>query len=182
MGDDRRHLADAGPLLPVAVRAVTTQGSAFMEHEAVSSDKAAINLRAHRDLFVACAAMVLAASLMHVDRQGNVWVPYASGPPLPSMCLMRTVLHTDCPTCGMTRSLVAAASGEYALAYAFHRLGPIFFVYVLLQVPLRAYALVTGRLGPLAFISRYSVPGIWAFVVALWLNWGYNVLTGAAFH
>lgn len=153
-----------------------------MSDEVASPDAGTISFRAHRDVFVMCAAMLLLAVVLRVDGQGGVRLPYGAGPPLPGICLTRNVLHTDCPGCGMTRSFVAMADGQVARAYSLHRVGPILFIYVLLQVPLRAYALITGKQGPLAVLSRYSAPTIWAFIIALLVNWGYNVLTGAALH
>jgi len=120
--------------------------------------------------------------LLRVDARGRVLMPYTDGPPLPGSCMMRNVLHIDCPACGLTRSFITLADGQFARSFAFHRLGPLLFLYVLLQIPLRAYALLTGRAALVEPQARYSLPLIWGFLVVLFLNWGYNVVSGAALH
>ena len=136
----------------------------------------------HWKTLLICSGMLLLAVALRLNARGDVLLPYTSGPALPSACLTRQVLHMDCPGCGMTRSFIAMAHGQARRAFSYHRLGPVIFLYVLLQVPLQACVLLTGRTGLLIVRPRYATAVIWAFIIALWLNWGYNLLTGAAFH
>lgn len=129
-----------------------------------------------------CSAIILASVLLRVDEDGRVLLPYTQGPPLPGSCFMRNVLHIDCPACGMSRSFITLADGQLARSFAFHRLGPLVFVYVLFQIPLRAYAVLTGRTALVQAQSRHTLPLIWALLIALFVNWGYNVVTGSALH
>ncbi len=129
-----------------------------------------------------CAGIILLAVLLRVDGRGSVLMPYTDGPPLPGFCMMRNVLHVDCPACGLTRSFITLADGQFARSFTFHRLGPLLFIYVLLQIPLRAYVVLTGRAALTELQSRRSLPLIWAFLIALLVNWGYNLVSGTALH
>jgi hypothetical protein len=141
-----------------------------------------VDVRRQLNAMLLCAVIVLLSVILRVDERGSVLMPYTEDPPLPGSCVMRGVFGVDCPTCGLTRSFIALADGEFARAFAFHRLGPLLFIYVLLQVPLRAYAIVRGKAMLLELQSRYTLPLIWAFLIALVVNWVYNLLTGSALH
>lgn len=134
----------------------------------------------HRDILLVCAAVVLAAVVLRLNADGCVLLPFLDRHPIPSTCPSRVIFHVNCPTCGLTRSLIATAHGESARAFRFHRLGPLFFALVFLQVPVRAYAILRrippGRLLP--WRGWRLVP--WALIVALLGNWLYNLITGAA--
>jgi hypothetical protein len=131
-------------------------------------------------VLVLCAAVIVASALLDVQPNG-ITLPGLPGHPLPGMCFTRSVLHMNCPTCGMTRSFVAVAHGELRLGFALHRLGPFVFVLVLLQVPLRAYAVLTGALPRWLTYPKLGTRLAVVLIVALLANWVYNLATGAAF-
>jgi hypothetical protein len=131
-------------------------------------------------ILVLCAAVIVASALLDVQPNG-ITLPGLPGHPLPGICFTRSVLHMNCPTCGMTRSLVAVAHGELRLAFALHRLGPLVFLLVLVQVPLRAYAIFTGALPRWLSHPKLGSRLAVALIVALLANWVYNLVTGAAF-
>jgi hypothetical protein len=81
----------------------------------------------------------------------------------------------------MTRSFVAVAHGELRLAFALHRLGPFVFLLVLVQVPLRAYAIFTGAVPGWLSHPNLGTRLALALIVALLANWVYNLATGAVF-
>jgi len=148
------------------------------------ADDGPVQRRTHRNVLLISLAIVAASLLLRVtdDRQG-----LALGSPganrLPGMCLTRAIARIDCPGCGITRSFVAAAHGDLASAFALHRLGPALFLLVLVQIPLRAYALarrIDRPLGLESVLGGRVLGG--AIVVALFANWGANLATGAAFH
>jgi len=72
-------------------------------------------------------------------------------------------------------------NGQFAAAYRVHRLGPFLFMLVFLQIPLRAYAILRGVQCPWEVGSWGKGVVIWGSVVLLWVNWVYDLLTGAAF-
>ncbi len=65
---------------------------------------------------------------------------------LPEVCAFKRVTGLPCPGCGLTRSWVAAVHGDLADSFAFHRLGWLVLLYVVVQA-LRhgAWLVVTGR-------------------------------------
>jgi hypothetical protein len=80
----------------------------------------------------------------------------------------------------MTRSFVCLCHGQIARAYTFHRAGPLLFLCVLIQIPVRLHALLNGRARALLFESRKAQVLAAALVAGMLLNWGYDILTGAA--
>jgi hypothetical protein len=134
--------------------------------------------RHHLQWLVLCAAVVVASALLNPEPRGLA-PPALPWLTLPSICLTHTLLHMNCPGCGLTRSFVAMAHGHLRAAYAQHRVGPVIFLLVLLQIPLRAYAVFTGRLPRWAARPRLGeLIGLVLFV-ALLANWVYNAFTGA---
>jgi len=136
--------------------------------------------RAHMQWLVVCAALVVVATLLEVEPRG-VTLPGLPGRPLPGLCVSRTVFHMNCPTCGLTRSFVAMAHGRLRLAYHLHRLGPLGFLLLLLQVPLRAYAVFTGALPRRLRDPRVGGWLVAVLAIALIGNWIVDLVTGAAF-
>lgn len=64
--------------------------------------------------------LLLTARLLPLPRDGTLagW---------PSMCPFRTLSGWPCPGCGLTRSLVLCAHGDWAQAFVFHPLGIVFY-------------------------------------------------------
>lgn len=56
---------------------------------------------------------------------------------LPDLCPVRVLTHIPCPGCGMSRSLVCCAHGEFPRAFWLHPLGPLFFTLLIGFVLLR---------------------------------------------
>jgi Protein of unknown function (DUF2752) len=135
----------------------------------------------HWDILLICTGVVLASVVLDVDTYGRMVLPFLPSHPLPATCLTRVLFHVHCPTCGLTRSFIAMAHGEWAEALRFHRLGPFLFAFVFLQVPVRAYAILRG-IPPGRLLPRTLgrlVP--WLIIGAFIVNWAYDLATGAAF-
>lgn len=56
---------------------------------------------------------------------------------LPQTCPSRVLLGIPCPGCGMTRSFVALAHGDFLAAINYNPMGPILFLACLFQAPYR---------------------------------------------
>jgi len=63
---------------------------------------------------------------------------------LPPSCPSQILFKARCPGCGLTRSFVALAHGQWIEAIDFHRLGPLFFFICVLQIPYRIWRLRIG--------------------------------------
>lgn len=60
-------------------------------------------------------------------------------------CPIRHLTGIPCPTCGMTRSFMAIASGDWSQAIEQHLFGPIVFGVFLVAIGQSAIELLTGR-------------------------------------
>ena len=64
---------------------------------------------------------------------------------VPPLCLFSNLTGLDCFGCGLTRSFTYVGHGDLESALDLHRLGPIFYLVVLSQLPLRAWRLWKTR-------------------------------------
>ncbi len=64
---------------------------------------------------------------------------------LPPLCLYSALLGVECFGCGITRSFTYMGHGQLTEALTLHSLGPVAYVLVAAQVPLRAWRLWSSR-------------------------------------
>ena len=69
--------------------------------------------------------------------------------PLPHSCYSRAVFGVPCPGCGLTRSFIYLARGDWRSAWQEHRLGWLLAGIVALQFPYRVWALARGGRTPM---------------------------------
>jgi len=72
-------------------------------------------------LAAGASAILITAHLLPVPQNGNL-----AG--LPTLCPLKLLVGCPCPGCGLTRSLVLCAHSDWAQAFSFHPLGPIFYL------------------------------------------------------
>ena len=92
-------------------------------------------LTANLMIFVLCLAIV-GASMMLSPTDSVVAL---GGFEIPELCLWRRLTGHSCPGCGMTRSFTYMGHGQIIDAFRLHRLGPLLYALVAVQVPLRAW-------------------------------------------
>jgi hypothetical protein len=91
-------------------------------------------------LVISC--LVLGAALvLEVRPDSRVRVTGAPNALLPPLCLSREWFGVSCPGCGLTRSFVHLAHGDWSAAWRSHRLGWLLAGALLLQIPYRIHAL-----------------------------------------
>jgi len=131
---------------------------------------------AHRNILVLCLLLVGVSACLHTDTQGKVCLPFLRRWPIPDTCVMKKVIHADCPGCGMTRSFIAMGHLRLFEALRCHRIGPFLFLYVLAQVPYRLLAMRAvsrqGRFREPTALRLYAL----ALVIALFANWMLNAV------
>lgn len=145
------------------------------------------DLRAHTSehLLLLCmaSAVLVAAFCCRIELGGIVFfrlpvigldIPLAHG------CLSRRVLGISCPGCGLTRSFVAVAHGQFRLALEYNAVGPALFILCVLQIPYRIWAYfredkVKGRL---KWIHDRLGVVIWITATALFVFWVYRLAAG----
>jgi hypothetical protein len=88
------------------------------------------------------SSAIIAASFC-LEVRGAQQVGTAFGPDfvLPTMCLYRGVLGINCPGCGLTRSFIYLAHGDWRASWDVHHLGWLIALVVVWQVPYRIYRL-----------------------------------------
>lgn len=91
----------------------------------------------HGTLLAVCAASISLAFLL---APGSERVAIA-GWEIPEICLWKNLFGWSCPGCGMTRSWVYLAHGDWMSAFRMNALGPILFLAAAIQIPLSGWRL-----------------------------------------
>jgi len=121
----------------------------------------------HITILIVCI-VILAASLAF---QVNDDTLYLFELKWPIHCFMFKTLGIKCSLCGLTRSLVWFAHGNFTKSINSHRIGPAIFAFICLQVPYRIYALsiYPGKININVVRLNLSLAMLLAFAVLL--NW-----------
>ena len=137
-----------------------------------SSDSEAAR-RYHRGILI-CVLLVCALSaLLQVVEGERVALLGFPDYPLPHSCWSRSLFGLSCPGCGLTRSFIHLAHGDWQAAWAVHRLGWLLATWCVAQIPYRLWVLHQ----PAHAISyRPASPLWWSLVGGLLLaNWLYQL-------
>jgi Protein of unknown function (DUF2752) len=94
------------------------------------------HVRYHLLLLAGCLT-VLALSCVMTSHDRQVFLGPSPSLQLPELCIFHIVTGCDCPFCGLTRSFIDLGHGRVRRSFAHHRLGPLVFLIVVLQVPYR---------------------------------------------
>jgi hypothetical protein len=126
-------------------------------------------------LAIACAVCLLAFLLEEIPG-GQVAVRGLPEFPLPQTCGSRMWLGLRCPGCGLTRSILHLAEFDWQASWRAHRLGALFAVVIVFQIPYRLHSLYhTGR--PMLSSVWLTALG-YALITALVLNWLFDIAAG----
>jgi len=127
-------------------------------------------IRDHHRLVLAVSLGVLVLScLLSFNGESRLTLPGLGGRSLPPMCASRLMFGIRCPGCGLTRSFVSLASGDWGASWRHHRLGWLVFVAVVLQVPYRLWGLFHPTGHPLGQVWPHRV--LMGLFGLLLLNW-----------
>jgi hypothetical protein len=130
----------------------------------------------HWTMLVVSVGVILLALALKV--QGTERVAFRSFPeyPLPELCGAKLFFKQECPGCGLTRSFLALAQGDWQASLQFHSLGWLMALAVLLQIPYRVHRLWT--------LDRQTSPTRWptwfgnGLIALLVMNWFAKILAG----
>lgn len=125
--------------------------------------------RRHREMLFFAAVLVLGGLSLDVRSDQRVIVRGLSSMPFPPSCLSKELLGIPCPGCGLTRSVVYLAHGQWRESLAMHRLGWLMALGALLQFPYRILALRREDAEFLSPRTRNVIAK--SFVTLLMLNW-----------
>jgi hypothetical protein len=124
----------------------------------------------HLEMLVISLLAIGLSFLLEVGGEGRVFFHGFPDWPLPKTCFTRDIFSIDCPGCGLTRSYIYLAHGNWRDAWSIHRMGGILFIATALQIPYRIIALYkSGReLLPIE-VSKYIGFGLIAMLILNWL-------------
>lgn len=88
-------------------------------------------------ILVLSAAVIAASALLSPTDEAV----YLLGIRLPEICTFRRLTGMSCPGCGLTRSFTYLGHLDIGSAFRMHLLGPVMYVIVAAQVPLRIRSL-----------------------------------------
>ena len=87
-------------------------------------------------LILAVCALALALAFLLTPGSEQVAV---FGWSIPEVCAIKRFTGQPCPGCGMTRSWVYLAHGDWRSAFTMIVFGPVLFLTAAVQIPLRGY-------------------------------------------
>jgi hypothetical protein len=126
--------------------------------------------RRHREMLLIALAATFLPFVLDVLPNQRVAFRGLRQFPLPETCMARSVFGVSCPGCGLTRSFIYLARGDWQHALALHRLGWLLAAAVLLQFPYRLYALRRGNLSVGQYAAaRWFGYTLLALLVGNWL-------------
>ncbi len=119
---------------------------------------------------LAMAGGILAVSLvLRVRSDDHAAFAFLPDWPIPSTCPSQIIFGVDCPGCGLTRSFIYLANGDWQRAYAKNRVGWLLALAVVLQIPYRLAGLLGRNRQPLG--KRLPQLFGMALIAALIGNW-----------
>jgi hypothetical protein len=119
-----------------------------------------------------CLSVLLLSAILSLgNERGQVLLPLLNRP-LPPLCQMKMLTGMDCPGCGMTRSFIAAAHGQWRDSFRFNPAGPLWFAFSTLQIPYQSLQLRRISRGKRPLDLTWWGQGlIYACLAALILQW-----------
>lgn len=89
-------------------------------------------------LLAAAALLVGLSALLDIHREAQVVLPFVQWP-LPPTCIYQNLLGGDCPGCGLTRCFISLAHGQWSMAWKYHPVGIVLFLFIAIQIPYRSW-------------------------------------------
>lgn len=132
-----------------------------------------VQKRRHVEMLCISAVVLICATLLQTPDGHHVALPCMANTPFPEICISKAWFGVSCPGCGLTRSFISMMHGHLANAVFYNRVGPILFLFVLLQFPYRIFGLLTQQDYPLG--RRVAQGTVWLLIGLLLGNWGISV-------
>lgn len=139
-----------------------------------SRRQAGSSRRHHWTMLVLCGVVVVAAFLLEVRAEHRVAIAAVPRCLLPETCMSRQLFGSNCPGCGLTRSFIHLAHGNWQASMAVHRLGWMMAAATLLQFPYRISCLRHGRISPLG--TRLPKWFGYTLIGSLVANWFFEMV------
>lgn len=128
----------------------------------------------HRSMLWIATTVVVLSFVMQVKGETQVAFRGLLGFPLPELCGSRALFGIECPGCGMTRSILSLARGDWERSLEFHRIGWVMALVIVLQIPYRIYRL--HELKSKVPNSRWPMWFGNCLIALLLINWLYDLV------
>src|SRR5262245_42402323 len=126
--------------------------------------------RRHREMLVISCLVIAASFALAVRPQERVSLAWAPELQLPPLCMSQELFGVSCPGCGLTRSFVHLAHGDWRASWETHRLGWLLAGMVLLQLPYRIHGLCHRGKALIPTRARWWIAnGLIALLIGNWL-------------
>jgi len=149
-----RGRRQAGPLPevpddhPRARRIMSTAREVILLPEGDDTPAPRGRRRRHREMLVVAVLVVVGALVLRVRPDRRAELRFLPDVPLPETCMSKSLFGLPCPGCGLTRSIVYLAQGEWEQSWAMHRLGWLMAASILAQFPYRSWCLAYRDCSP----------------------------------
>jgi hypothetical protein len=120
-------------------------------------------LKSEGPLLALCVAVLVVSFAIPTLKSRHVWINFP--------CIFYTVTHVPCFICGLTRSFVFTAHGNFHAAFNMHLLGPVLFFTVALYGIYVASSLVSGYRIKWTFTPRVRKTVFWSAIGVLMVCW-----------
>jgi hypothetical protein len=136
-------------------------------------------IRRDKEMLCLASLVVVLAFLLEVRPDGKVAFFFLPDYPAPGTCLSNEWFGINCPGCGLTRSIVFLAHGDWLASWRLHRIGWIMGLAIVAQFPYRIASLRRG--------GKPVLGTVWPsfcghMLIALLLgNWVFNVVCHGLF-
>ncbi|QDU97080.1 DUF2752 domain-containing protein [Lignipirellula cremea] len=127
----------------------------------------------HVLLLVLCVVVLTLSFLLHTppgERTEQVFLPGTAWP-LPELCVYKRLMGWDCPGCGLTRSFISLAHGDFRRAWLFNPGGILLYGMAIVQIPFQTYQIRRIRQGRRAWRSKRFNWVALAFAVFMFSQW-----------
>ena len=137
----------------------------------LTTDIAALHDRGtHRTYLIVCLVIVGGAFLIAPGGSSERLTLF--GASLPPTCPSHALFDVQCPGCGMTRSFVCAAHGQFRESLRQHRMGLLLYAFFAWQIVFRVYCLRRLPEEPnrfLLWLQRVAPPVLISLLILNWL-------------
>ena len=142
--------------------------------EQIVAERGASERQRHLCFLLLAATIAVLAWSLEVRSDERVAFRGFSQWPLPHSCYSRAIFGVPCPGCGLTRSFVYLARGDWQSAWREHRLGWLLAGFVAIQFPYRTWAIARG--GRFGLSPKLTTAFAIALMISMILNWAFGLL------
>jgi hypothetical protein len=180
LGFGKQSRAEAESDLPVLTTHEPRTSAACERQSAADDAQKALRRQRERHwtVLVMSTLIVTIACSLSVVGTDRVAIAALPGILLPPTCVSWNLFGIRCPGCGLTRSFVYLAHGDWSAAWQMHRLGWLLFAVLLAQFPYRILALCRPGRPPLGALLPKLVG--YLLIGCLLVNWLAEVLLKSA--